>query len=680
MQSTRSFRSALFLLWAGLGVAPPVTAQDVAGDVGAFLPVDAGRVSGAGAGPSDEARLVVRARPVGIDFEAFSSMGGAAGRGAEPAGVRLHLFENVVLESPVESVDLTASGYSWAGGVVGDPTGSAAFAVNGAVVSGVVRTRGRVYTVRSDGPGRYVIREVNRSRLPPGAPPLSPRAATADPMPSAFVDDPGRVDIAVFYTTAARRDAGGTDEINALLDAWIADVNAAYLRSGIHHRLNLVLREHVSYTEGADSEDDPVAARALECLFEDDDGCLDAVHARREEYSADLVYLIVGGPYPQYQCGIARLTGDFGVTHLPCSSETLAHEIGHNSGVNHDRYQEYDEECDTAPETPCFDDFPSAYAYGYVNQLGLAPGAPRERRWRTLMAYHRQCSEADVYCVRLMRFSNPSQSWHGDALGVPGTAGPSSYRDAEDAARRGPADAARTHREFAHDLANRVVREAPDLVVKGISANRLQAEPGSPVRLAAVVENLGISTGSAPETEVTWCRASGSGCSSSVEAPSPVPHLESNGRAPVSTVFELPPSRGSYSYRACVTSAPGETLTENNCSETVTVEVGVVDLQLSMSLSRSSVQPGAEVEIEAVVHNRGTLRSSFGRVWFATLDSAGNPVWLGSGSFQTLGAGSSETFEMTFEAPSAAGDYRYYACLSSSHVETGCIAESLTVQ
>ncbi len=457
MQSTRSFRSALLLLWAGLGVAPPVTAQDVAGDFGVFLPVDAGRVSGAAAGPSDEARLVVRARPVGIDFDAFSPMGDATGRGADPAVVRLNLFENVVLESPVESVDLAASGYSWSGGVVGDPTGPTAFAVNGAVVSGVVRTRGRVYTVRSDGPGRYVIREVDRSGLPPGAPPLRPRAATADPMPSAFVDDPDRVDIAVFYTTAARRDAGGTDEFNALLDAWIADVNAAYLRSGIHHLVNLVLRERVSYIEGADSEGDPVAARALECLFEDDDGCLDAVHARREEYSADLVYLIVGGPYPQYQCGIACLTGDFGVAHLPCGSETLAHEIGHNSGVNHDRYQEYDEECDTDPETPCFDDFPSAYAYGYVNQLGLAPGAPRERRWRTLMAYHRQCSEADVYCVRLMRFSNPSQSWHGDVLGVPGTAGPSSYRDAEDAARRGPADAARTHREVAHDLANRVV-------------------------------------------------------------------------------------------------------------------------------------------------------------------------------------------------------------------------------
>ena len=184
----------------------------------------------------------------------------------------------------------------------------------------------------------------------------------ADPAPSAFVDDPGRVDIAVFYTPAAQRDAGGTDQINALIDAWIADTNGAYLRSDIQHRLNLVLREPVSYTEGEDSEDNSVAKQALDCLFEVDDDCLDAVHDQREKYSADLVHLIVSSSVLEYPrvCGIAYLANSFGVSHLDCGSDTFAHEIGHNSGVNHDRYVEYDEECDTDSETPCFNDFPSA--------------------------------------------------------------------------------------------------------------------------------------------------------------------------------------------------------------------------------------------------------------------------------------------------------------------------------
>ena len=684
-RSARFVRLRLFVvpvLLAALVPALPAVAQDVPGDFGMFLPVGAAgsEFVGLAARPLAEDPLVVRMRRVGMDFEALAPLTAVLERGAALPVLRLNLFEDVAVESRVESVDLTASGYSWSAGVDGDPMGSVAVAVNGDVVSGVVRTRGRVYMIRSEGSGQYSIREVDRSGLPEGAPPLVPRSLTSDdPAPSAFVDDPGRVDIAVFYTPKAQEDAGGTDEINALIDVWIADTNGAYLRSDIQHRLNLVLREQVSYTEGEDSEDNSVAKQALDCLREEDDDCLDAVHARREKYSADLVHLIVGGPSPEFSCGIARLPGSFAVSHLLCGSVTFAHEIGHNSGALHDRYVEYDEECDTDAETPCFNDFPSAYSYGYVNQIGLLSSASQERRWRTLMSYSNQCSEAEVYCVELMRFSNPDQSWYGDWLGVYGTTSRSSYSDAAEAARLGPADAARTHREFAHNLANRVVREDPDLVVKGLQANRLQAVPGALVRLSAVVENLGISTGYAPETAVTWCRTSPSGCSSSVGVPSSVPYLESNGRAPVSTSFTLPSSRGSYSYRACVSSTWGETLTENNCSETVTVEVGVVDLQFSMSLSTYSALAGAEVTITGVAHNRGTLPAHASQMHFVTLDSAGELDWFDSHFFQTLAAGSSATFETTVEAPSVAGDYPYAACLTSSHVEFSCVEENLSV-
>ena len=691
-RSARFVRLRLFVvpvLLAALAPALPAVAQDVPGDFGMFLPVDAAGsdvVGLAARSLAGDDQLVVRARRVGIDFEAFAPLTAVLERTAALPVLRLNLFENVVVESLVESVDLTPSGYSWSGGVADDPMGSVAVAVNGDVVSGVVRTRGRVYMIRSEGSGQYSIREVNRAGLPEGAPPLVPRSLVeADPAPAAFVDDPGRVDIAVFYTPAAQRDAGGTDRINALIDAWIADTNGAYVRSDIQHRLNLVLREQVSYTEGEDSEDsedfdNSVVGRALDCLIEEDDGCLDAVHARREKYSADLVHLIVSNSVSEYPrvCGRAYLPGSFGVSHLDCGSDTFAHEIGHNSGVNHDRYVEYDEECDTDPETPCFNDFPSAYAYGYVNQLGLLSSAPYERRWRTLMSYSNQCAEADVFCPEVMRFSNPEQSWYGDWLGVYGTTSRSSYSDAAEAARIGPADAARTHREFAHDLANRMVREAPDLVVKGLQANRLQAVPGALVRLSAVVENLGIFTGYTPETAVMWCRASASGCLSSVGVPASVPYLESNGRAPVSTSFALPSSRGSYSYRACVSSTWGETLTENNCSETVAVEVGVVDLQFSMSLSTYSALAGAEVTISGVVYNRGTLPSGYARLSFATQDAAGETDWFGQHRF-TLTAGSSETFKTTFESPEVTGDHRYWACLTSSHVEFSCVSENLSV-
>ena len=508
MQSCARFvRPRLFVAPVVLTViasASSAVAQEVAADFGVFQPLDAAgsEVAVRAMRPQAEDPLVVRRRRVSLDFEALSPLTDVLVRGAPLPVLRLNLFEDVVVESLVEAVEHTASGYSWSGGVAGDPLGSVAVAENGDVVSAVVRTGGREYVIRSEGSGLYSIREVDRSRLPEGAPPLSPRSAVEDPAPPAFVDDAGRVDIAVFYTPEARRDAGGTDQINVLIEVWVADTNGAYLRSDVQHRLNLVLGEEVSYTEGTESEDDPVVLQALECLVEEEDDCLDAVHTRREEYSADLVHLVVSGTAPEYSCGRAQQTGDFGVSHLVCGSSTFAHEIGHNSGVNHDRYVEYDEECDTDDDTPCFDDVPSAYAYGYVNQLGLASSATQERRWRTLMAYHQQCSDEDVICPKLMRFSNPEQSWYDDSLGVHGTSGLSSYSDAADAATRGPADAARTHREFAHDLANRVAREVPDLVVEGLQSSRLQAAPGTLVRLSAVVVNQGTSTGYEPETAV----------------------------------------------------------------------------------------------------------------------------------------------------------------------------------
>ena len=174
--------------------------------------------------------------------------------------------------------------------------------------------------------------------------------------------------------------------------------------------------------------------------------------------------------------------------------------------------------------------------------------------------------------------------------------------------------------------------------------------------------------------------ASSSTCSSSargvrVDAPA----REANDRFLASTSFAAPGSSGSYSFRACVSAAPGETLTTNNCSGPVSVEVGVVDLQFSMTLSPSSVSAGAEVTVRGTVRNRGSLASSAGRVAFATRDSARNIDVLGFRSFSTIDASASKTFEMAFAAPDAAGDYTVLVCLLAPEVEFACVGEALTV-
>ena len=57
------------------------------------------------------------------------------------------------------------------------------------------------------------------------------------------------IDVAVFYTSAAREEAGGTAEIEAVIDLMVAETNEAYQASGVHHRLALVARSEVQYAE-----------------------------------------------------------------------------------------------------------------------------------------------------------------------------------------------------------------------------------------------------------------------------------------------------------------------------------------------------------------------------------------------------------------------------------------------
>ena len=225
------------------------------------------------------------------------------------------------------------------------------------------------------------------------------------------------VDVAVVYTPAARSASGGAAAIAAEIDLMVAETNQAYAESGVAHRVALVERSEVSYTETGDSLVD------LRRLAEPSDGHLDAVHALRDGVGADLVHLIVSEG--DDICGRANRPGAFGLTVQGCGGRTLAHELGHNMALRHDRYQVHHNQDGLSPHP----------AYGYVNQRAFAAGAPESSRWRTIMAYRGQCADAGFRCPRLLRFSNPRQEYGGDPLGIPWTANASAGLD-------GPADAA----------------------------------------------------------------------------------------------------------------------------------------------------------------------------------------------------------------------------------------------
>ena len=212
------------------------------------------------------------------------------------------------------------------------------------------------------------------------------------------------IDVAVVYTPAARDAAGGVAAIEAEIDLMVAETNQAYEKSGVNHRVMLAERSEVAYAETGDGDLD------LDRLRDPSDGHLDSVHALRDRVGADLVHLIVGEA--DDICGLAYLgPGVFGLTVRGCGALTFAHELGHNMGLLHDRYQELHGAGRTLRAHP---------AYGYVNQRAFESGAPSSSRWFTIMGYPTQCGDAGLSCGRLPAFSSPRlRTTAGDPVGVP---------------------------------------------------------------------------------------------------------------------------------------------------------------------------------------------------------------------------------------------------------------------
>lgn len=211
-----------------------------------------------------------------------------------------------------------------------------------------------------------------------------------------FVADDGSiVDLAVYYTPAALAAAGSVANIESEIGVSITYANNAYLNSGINTSLRLIHAAQVSYTESTS------AITNLNRLVETNDGFLDGLHAERDNHGADLVSLWVGNvidfggvayqlfersPYDDGRYGFSVLRED------NATFETLAHEVGHNFGCQHDRCNQQG--------TPFFD-----YGYGYRQPCPGPPPMPCSSPW--------PCTPSkDIMCyppgTTVPYFSNPA--------------------------------------------------------------------------------------------------------------------------------------------------------------------------------------------------------------------------------------------------------------------------------
>ena len=302
-------------------------------------------------------------------------------------------------------------------------------------------------------------------------------------------DEQSVIDVAVFYTSAARENTGGTDEIATVIDLMVAETNMAYMNSGANQRINLVAAEEVvGYRETNDLVTDIARLRSPS------DGYMDEIHDIRDTVAADIVLLLVGGRSGRaYQLHVPSTSSEssaFGVVNA-YSTYTFAHELGHIMGLHHDRYQACGSNCNS------FTRFP--YAFGYVNQEALEPGAPDTAFWRTIMAYPNQCGR----CSAILRFSNPDQIYPdpgGDPLGKAGL-DPAPGAD-------GPSDAVRMLNRTRGYVAN--YRSAPEITVSFDAETYTATEGGT---TATVTVSLSDAPGRAIDIPVTASSSTGAAAS-----------------------------------------------------------------------------------------------------------------------------------------------------------------------
>ena len=307
----------------------------------------------------------------------------------------------------------------WVGHITGVPGSKVVLAERDGVMSGTVRWGGRLYEISPTGAGLHSIEEIDESLLPGHTQPLpapqqnpsfneegtsSSQQSLVSPSASG---DATTIDLMVVYTEASRArynpSDGGADGIETRIEVAVADANQAHINSQINIQYNLVHMSLIDYDESSGS-----MSKSLQEITGQSDGKADQVHAWRDQHGADLVSLVTedGG------CGIGYLMQNvnsgfaaygFSVVNSGClSSQTLAHEMGHNQGAEHDR--------DNASFEP-------AYPYSYGHRVsGL---------WRTIMSYSSGCSG----CPRIDHFSNPNVVVNAEPTGVDHNSNPANSAD-----------------------------------------------------------------------------------------------------------------------------------------------------------------------------------------------------------------------------------------------------------
>jgi hypothetical protein len=352
--------------------------------------------------------------------------------------VMIELFPGVNVTA--ERTDIEApneGGFVWVGEDRGPQRAFVTLVINNNAVLGQIQTGGKLYSIEPISSGLHRIIEIDQSKIrddlhPPQLPQTKERRGESAPPPS-----PGEVaplavarttiNVLVAHTATARVEAGNASQMQARINMAISLANQAFTRSGVLIRFVRVGgATEVNYNEasfygGLNSQANYLGVLCdlsnIICsssgVSNNHTGAFAAVRTKRNTVAADLVVLM---RKQGYACGVAwepDLSGTvfasdqaYGYSVATSTqfygcleSNTLAHETGHNQGLNHDRVEH---KLDYGVPTPPA----SQFNFGHVNT---------SKKFFTIMSYQSSCPS----CTRIPYFSTPLKKYPNATTGVP---------------------------------------------------------------------------------------------------------------------------------------------------------------------------------------------------------------------------------------------------------------------
>jgi hypothetical protein len=323
----------------------------------------------------------------------------ALGKNGSPR-LRMQLLDGTTHEAVRTGIESRGPGdFTWRGTISG--TGDVTLSVKNGVMSGLIYAPSGVYQVIPTSGPTHRLARVDQSRfsecggaLRPATEDLPDAITSGDTRAAGRADSADFIEILIVYTAAARNEAGGTSQIQAIAQSAVDVTNSAYETSGITTRLRLAPIQEINYTESANSDTD------LRWLTNDP-----TVAVLRNALGGDVVSMFVsdldgsgGRGWRMVQVGSGFAPSAFNVVDMKGAVGNLAfaHEVGHNQGCDHD-----------VANTDTTKGIAFPYAYGYND---TAAG------FHTVMSYRPSgCPD----CIRIPRFSNPSGRYVDVRTGIP---------------------------------------------------------------------------------------------------------------------------------------------------------------------------------------------------------------------------------------------------------------------